>query len=291
VKKVSAALTVLVLAALPAFGAGASGGGPAGGSPSDAGMPRMKDAVAGSPGYVMKRQMGRQTMRTPQHLLMMAYHGNVMNFGQFLYGAADQGATVPPQLARVAVSEMRRSVEEMEKYRASALQSVPFSPERQRMVDEHLVQVKTQLRELEQLVKQDQIDSDEVKKHLEPLLSGCREAGCTPMSGGGEVGRRGGGPPMHGMMREGMLQKAKSRDAELARLVQEMEQAPREKKLDLVVETVARMVRQRAEMTSEMEKARREMMQQGPGMMPGMMDEDTPDDEDNGWDDEGMEDD
>lgn len=290
-RRVSAALIVVVLAAVPVFGAGPSSRGSAAGGSS----PQFGDAVPGSPGYVMKRPMRRQLMRTPQHLLMMAYHKNVMNFGRFLYGAADQGATVPPLLARVAVSEIRRSVEEMEKYRVTALGGGELSPERQRMMDQHLVQVKTHLRELEGLVKQDQIDSAEVKKHLEPLLAGCRGAGCAPASREGR-GARGDGGHGHGheMMMERMLDKVESQDQELAALVRELEQAPPEKKLELVVETVVRMVRQRAEMTAEMERTHEEMMRHAPPMMPGMMpgmmrDSEGDQDEEEGADDGGME--
>lgn len=129
-KLMSAAVAVLLLAALPAFAAD---------KPAPAyGMPQMKDVVHGSPGYIMKGPMRREMTRTPEHLLMMAYHRNVANFAQLLYAAADAGAPVAPQLARVAVAEMRRSVEEMEKYRAG----MQFPPQRQKMMDQHLVDVK-----------------------------------------------------------------------------------------------------------------------------------------------------
>ncbi|MBJ6749167.1 hypothetical protein JFN91_02965 [Geomonas sp. Red421] len=231
--------------------------------------------------------MGRQMMRSPQQQLMMAYHRNVANFGRLLYAAAEDGATVSPQLARVAVAEMRRSVDEMEKYRASVVGEVP--PERQRMMDEHLVQVKTHLRDLEQLVRQDRIDSDQVKRHVEPMLTGCGAPGCAPWQGAG-MGWRG-GPGGHGMMMEGMLQKVKAQDAELAALVQDMEQAPREKKLDLLSEIVARMVRQRAEMTDEMERNHREMMHRFGPMQQQEMDEDDSGDEDHGWSDDDSDED
>ncbi len=262
-------------------------------------MPQMADAVPGSPGYIMKRPMGRQMMRSPQQQLMMAYHRNVANFGRLLYAAAQDGATVSPQLARVAVAEMRRSVDEMEKYRASLAGEVP--PDRQRMMDEHLVQVKIHLRDLEQLVQQDRIDSDQVKRHAEPMLAGCGSPGCATGKGagmgwrggpgqGGGMGWRG-GPGGHVMIMERMLQKMKGQDAELAALVREMEQAPREKKLDLVSEIVARMVRQRAEMTDEMERNHREMMRGFGPMEQQEMDDDDSDGEGHGWNDDDADED
>lgn len=270
-------LTVIaVLVVLPAFAAG----------PAPDRTPQVTDAVPASPGYVMKRPMGRQMMRSPQQMLMMAYHRNVANFGRLLYAAAQDGATVPPQLARVAASEMRRSVDEMEKYRASVAGEVP--PERQHMMDEHLVQVKTHLRDLEQLVRQDRIDSDQVRRHVEPMLAGCGAPGCNPGRGAGRGGYR--GPGGHGMMMDSMLQKVKGQDKELAALVRNMEQAPRDKKLDLVSEIVARMVRQRAEMTDEMERNHRQMMHRFGPMQQQEMDEDDSDD-DRGWSDDDADDD
>ncbi|GFO62830.1 hypothetical protein M1B72_19465 [Geomonas paludis] len=267
-------LTVLaLLAALPAFAAGPTAPGPI----------QMADAVPGSPGYVMKRPMGQQMMRSPQQQLMMAYHRNVANFGRLLYAAAEDGTTVSPQLARVAVAEMRRSVDEMEKYRASVAGEVP--PERQRMMDQHLVQVKSHLRDLELLVREDRIDSDQVKRHVEPMLAGCGAPGCAPGQGAGMMGWRG-GPGGHGMMMESMLQKVKGQDAELAALVRDMEQAPREKKLDLVAGIVARMVRQRAEMTDEMERNHHEMMHRFGPMQQQEMDEDDTGHRDHGWNDD-----
>ncbi len=265
-KRMSAAV-VLLLAALPAFAADKP-------APAYADMPQMKDAVPGSPGYIMKGSMRREMTRTPEHLLMMAYHRNVANFAQLLYAAADAGAPVAPQLARVAVAEMRRSVEEMEKYRAG----MQLPPQRQKMMEQHLIDVKMHLRALEDLVRADRIDAAQVKSHLEPLLAGYRQAGCGLMSGRSPqgMGPRGGAPGMHGMMMERMLDRAKEQDEDLEELLQELDQAPADKKLDLVVETVKRMAQQRAEMTEEMERNHEEimrMLQPGAPSMQGSDDE------------------
>lgn len=250
-KGMSAAVAVLVLATVPALAAGPS-------AEPYRNMPQMKDAVPGSPGYIMKGSMPREMTRTPQHLLMMAYHRNVQNFARTLYAASDAGAPVPVQLARVAVAEMRRSVEEMEKY----LAGMQLPPQRQKMMDQHLVEVKMHLRELENLVRGDRVDAARVKSHIEPLLSGCRDAVCAQMRGRSVqgMGPHGGAPAMRGMMMEKMLELAKEQDEELADLLQELDQAPPEKKLDAVVETVRSMARQRAEMTEEMEQNHEEMM-------------------------------
>lgn len=271
----SAVVAVLVLAAVPAFAAGPS-------AQPYGNMPQMRDAVPGAPGYVMKGSMQREMMRTPQHLLMMAYHRNVQNFAGTLYAACDAGAPVPVQLARVAVAEMRRSVEEMEKYRAG----MQLPPQQQKMMDQHLIEVKMHLKELEDLVRGDRIDAARVKSHLDPLLSGCRYAGCAPMRGRTDrgMGPRGDAPVMHGIMMEKMLDRAKEQDEELADLVQELDQAPAGKKLDALVETVKLMARQRAEMTEEMEQSHEEMMRMPSPVPPSMTGDD---DEEDGGDESG----
>lgn len=277
-KRISAAITVLALAALPAFGADLTAREAAAKGAGNGAMPDRREAVPEGEGQAIRNQM----LGDPEHLLMMGYHRNVANFGHILCQAADRGATVPARLARVSVAEMRRSVEEMEKCRAMALRERQGHPERQKMMDEHLVQLKTNLRELETLAKSDKIDSEQVKKHLQQIFQECRGAGCDTMPGSarhGMPGHRGPGGwqyqqlmPEHGMMMQRMLQKVKSQDAELAGMVQEMTKAPKERKLDLVVETVTRMVQQRADMTAEMERMQQEMLPgKGEPMQPDMM--------------------
>jgi hypothetical protein len=85
------------------------------------------------------------------------------------------------------------------------------------------------------------------------------------------------------MMMDEMMEKVKRQDAELAQLVQRMQQASGQAKLDLVAETVATMVQQRAELTEDMEKMHD--MMQGQQYPPGqMMDDDE--DQDRGQDEE-----
>ena len=274
-KRITAGIAFFILGAVPAFAVDP----PAQGTKSPS-------AQAGTlPGDAQARPM-RQMMHSPQHLLMMAYHRNVASFGQALYLAAEEGSTVPAQVARAAVAEMRRSTEEMEKQRALMLRDAPVSPDRQKMLDDHLVQVKTQLRQLEELVKQDRIDAAEIRKHLQAVFEECEGAGCEMMPGAMHGSMQGGRYPAahgygamggcrcqsphrkRGMMMQRMMQKVKSQDAELAALVQEMRGAPRDRKVDLLEEAVAAMVQQRAELTAEMERMQAGMMR---GTRSGMM--------------------
>ena len=256
-----------------------------------------------APGQGMKRQM----MQNAPHLLMMAFHRNVSSFALTLNLAAEQGPTVPPQVARVATAEMRRSLEEMEKYRAQGMRDLQMDKDRRKMMDEHIVRVKTNLRQLEELARRDRIDSEEVKKHLTAIFEGCEEAGCDVMPGGmgqGWHGRGDGGAdgamcdcpcgehiPEHSRMMEKMRRKVKSQDAELDTLVQEMNRASGDRKLDLLAEVVTRMVRQRAELTADMEQMQKQMVPQ-PGAMtaPGGVMYEMDDEEQEFDNDEDMED-
>ncbi|HBG04498.1 MAG: hypothetical protein A2075_07120 [Geobacteraceae bacterium GWC2_58_44] len=224
-------------------------------------------------------EMKKEMMANPQYLLMMGYHSNLMMFGHKLMKVAKQGETVPREFARVAVAEMRRSTEEMEKYRAEAMRNVPADvrahDEMQKTMDQHLVNVKSHLRELEDLTRGDRIPSQEVIRHLEAMYEGCEGMDCGMMHGKGVHGRKGmhgcNGcqcpemmPEHHTMMKE-MLQKMKTEDAELNQKVQAMRDADPDRKFALLTDIVARMVRQRAEMTAQMERMQMEMPHHGAG--------------------------
>lgn len=280
-KRITAGIAFFLLGSVPAFAA----------DPPAQGTKSPSAQAESMPGDAQARPM-KQMMHNPRHLLMMAYHRNIASFGQALYLAAEEGSTVPAQVARAAVAEMRRSTDEMEKQRALMLRDTPVSPDRQKMLDDHLVQVKMQLRQLEELVKQDRVDAAEIRKHLQAVFEECEGAGCEMMPGampgampggrypGAEQGYGAMGgcrcqppPREHGMMMQRMMQKVKSQDAELAGLVQEMRGAPRDRKVDLLAEAVAAMVQQRAELTAEMERMQTRMMQGHPRMGSGTMQE------------------
>ena len=136
-------------------------------------------------------EMMKEMMRNPHHLLMMAYHNNVMTFGHKLKMVAKQGETVPRDFARTAVAEMKRSVEEMERHRAEAMRNMPADvkghADMKKMMDQHLVTVKTHLRELETLAGKDRVPSAEVIKHLE-FMQQCEGMECEMMHGKGMQG-------------------------------------------------------------------------------------------------------
>lgn len=122
-------------------------------------------------------EVNKQMMGSPQHLLMMAYHNNVVTFGHILNKMAEQGQTVPVDFARTAIAEMRRGTEEIEKYRAQTVRNLPADMNAGRDVhkemDQHLAKVKTNLTQLEDLAKSDRIQSQEVINHLQLIFEGC----------------------------------------------------------------------------------------------------------------------
>ena len=160
-------------------------------------MPDTRGSAPGGAADTMKGMpqhhgMKKEMMRNPQHLLMMAHHKNVLTFGHMLEKMARQGETVPRDFARAAIAEMRRSTEEMERYRAGAMRDMPAEMKDQgdmkKKMDQHLVNVKTHLRQLEDLASKDRIPSQEVLKHLEPIFEGCEGMGCGKMDGKGRHG-------------------------------------------------------------------------------------------------------
>jgi hypothetical protein len=148
-------------------------------------------------------EMKKEMMANPQHMLMMAYHSNMMTFSHKLMKVARQGETVPREFARTAIAEMRRSTEEMERYRAEAMRNVPADVKEhgdmQKMMDQHMVAVKTHLRELEDLARADRIPSQDVMKHLDAMIEECDGMDCGMMPGKGGMHGKG----MHGVHGKG----------------------------------------------------------------------------------------
>jgi len=260
--------------------------------------------------------MMKEMMSNPQHLLALGYHKNLVTFGQILKKVAKQGETVPPDFARAAVTEMRRSAAQMEIYRDEALKGMPAELKAKqgdmaKKMNAHLAEMKIHLGHLDDLSKNDRIDSREVLKHLELLFKGCegmcRQGMCREAMGGRGMGGRGmdcncnhckgmPGRRMHhagkgnwqemAQQREKMVAEMKAQDAELGKLVDKMNQAPKDKKLGLMADILTRMVNQRAALNAHMEKMQQHMKQQMEGesmgsapMMEGM-DGDDADDED-----------
>lgn len=237
-------------------------------------------------------QMMHHDVSQPQHMLMRAYHDNVMNFAHALMGVASRQDTVPRDFTRTAISEMRRSVEELEKHRADALRNMPAEAHAQmrEIMDRHLVNVKIHLRELEDLAKRDPVPSQEVMRHLDAMLEECVGMDCGMSGGGGRHGEMmrcchdmaecsGSSDPAtmrHHEKMDQMLQKMKEEDAQLAQKVEALAEADPSERLGLLTEIVTTLVQQRAEMTGEMEKMHLLMQPRGAA---GSVDEEDEEDD------------
>jgi hypothetical protein len=194
-KRFALALLALAVTALPGFAADDSA--PHHGAP---GMhaPGMKPMMPPDP------EMKRHMMRNPQHLMAMAYHKNLVNFAMILKKVAQQGDTVPRDFARATVTEMRRSADQMEISHDAGVKSLPAElqakhAEMAKKMEAHHAQMRSQLDELDKLVKGDRVDSRAVLQHLQLLLKECqgmcREAGACREAMPG--------PGMHGGMHGG----------------------------------------------------------------------------------------
>lgn len=301
-KKMLLALLALAVTAAPTFAADDSAPGMKPGMNLD-----MKTDTKHDMTQMMHRHpdMHRQMMQNPQHLLAMAYHKNLVTFAMALKKVAHRGDTVPRDFARAAITEMRRSADQMEINHEAALGSLPADQKEQRaemakMMSTHLAEMRSQLAQLEDLSKADRIDSKELLKHLETLFKGCEgmcreggmcgdqgkrgrhggsgcmhemhggQGGCGCMTGGAMSGKKMRGAAPGGwqemmQQRHQMMEAMKAQDAELAKLVDAMNRAPKDKKQALMADVLTKLVQQRAAMDVQMEKLQELMKGHKPG--------------------------
>ena len=285
-KKLMFALLALAVTVMPTFAAD---------EPAPDMKPDMKHMMHQHPEM-------KQMMQNPQHVLAMAYHKNLVSFAMALKKVAQQGETVPRDFARSAITEMRRSADQMEIYHEAALKGMPADQQAKqaeiaKMMSAHLTEMRAQLAQLEDLAKGDRVDSKEILKHLQIILKGCEgmrhaaggmhgegmhgkgmDCGC--MHGEGEQGKGMHGGCMHGMAgkkmdgagREGwqemmqqrhkMMEAMKAQDAEISKLVDAMNRAPKDQKQALMADILTRMVKQRVAMDEQLEKLQEHMKHQ-----------------------------
>ncbi len=162
-KKIMLAFTMVTLFALPAFAADA---------PAHDMKAKKKQMMKQNP------ELKKEMMKNPHHVLAMAYRMNLVSFGKALKNVAQQGEMVPQDFARTTIDEMKRSSELMEKHHAVCLQTMSADMKSKmgdmpKMMDEHMANVKTHLGHLDDLAKNEKIDSKDVIKHVDLLFKGC----------------------------------------------------------------------------------------------------------------------
>jgi hypothetical protein len=203
---------------------------------------KMKRFMQKDPGLM------KEMMSDPNHALAMAYRHNLISFARALKMTAEEGETVPPEIARTAVEEMKRSVDGLERQHSKTLASMP-EEKRKRLGDlpvlmeRHVADIKAGIEQLDKLVKKDTIPSDAVLTDLRQLVQACN-AGMKGMPGA---------RPMddHGMMpNHECLAESEARDAELMKLIDRMNEASGAEKMRLMSDVVTRLAKQQPELKS-----------------------------------------
>ncbi|HEY3309924.1 MAG TPA: hypothetical protein VGJ93_15840 [Desulfuromonadaceae bacterium] len=216
---------------------------------------------------VMKQhpELKMQMMQNPNALLAFAYRKNMLAFGKALDVMAHKAETVPQPFARIATGEMKRSLEQMEKYHTALHSSLPDETKAQlgdlpKQMDEHLMKVRSEVDSLSELAKGDQVASSAVISHTSTLMKYCEEMG---------MGMKGGKKDYHASDQK-LMDQTKAEDAVLLKMVEDMNKGPMDKKLNKLADIVTKMVEQRAAANSRFDQVHKHMMQQMPDNHPDM---------------------
>ena len=148
-------------------------------------MSSHQDGMAGMKGMHGTNDM-KGTMGGPHHALAMAYRENLVTFTKALRGSVTQTKTVNLELARPAVAEMRRSLEQMTQHHQAQL-SMMSESSKASMADamqhtqSHLTSLGTHLSALDAELSVAAPSQKNVSEHATEILKVC--AGMMPMQG------------------------------------------------------------------------------------------------------------
>lgn len=129
-----------------------------------------------------KTEMAKM-MQEPHHVLAMSYKKNIENFALALRGQLERDKTVNAEFARAAVSEIRRSWDEMEKHHAAHHQTM--SREMQSKMNDKMAAMQSKHAAIGKMIaaleadaqsanadaKQMLADTDALLKHLDMMNS------------------------------------------------------------------------------------------------------------------------
>ena len=218
---------------------------------------------------VMKQhpELKMQMMQNPDAQLAMAYRKNILAFAKALDVMARKSETVPQPFARIATGEMKRSMEQMEKYHKTLHSNLSEDAKAKlgdlpKQMDEHLTKVKAEIYSLNELAQGDRVASSEVLSRTSTLMKGCEEMGMEMKGMAGKKGYHAGD--------QKLLEETKAEDALLLQMVDQMNKGPVDKKLNRLAEIVTKMVEQRAAANSRFDQVHKHMMQQMPDHHPDM---------------------
>ena len=150
-----------------------------------------------SPGKMPQHQAGMKDMPgmramtgAPHHVLAMAYRDNLVTFARALQGQVTQSKTVNLDLARPAVAEMRRSLDQMQQHHQAQMamtgdqmmcdKTKPSMSSTMQDMQSHLAALNEHLSALESVVNAGAPDAKAVSDHLTEILKQC--AGMSAMS-------------------------------------------------------------------------------------------------------------
>jgi short-subunit dehydrogenase involved in D-alanine esterification of teichoic acids len=139
-------------------------------------MPQHQEGMKGMQGM----------MEGPHHVLAMAYRDNIATFARALRSQVDQSKTVNLDLARPAVSEMRRSFDQMKQHHQAQMsmmadQTKPAMSGTMQQMETRIATLNEHLTALESEVNASTPDPKKVSEHTSEILKQC--AGMLAMSG------------------------------------------------------------------------------------------------------------
>lgn len=159
-------------------------------TPSPGKMPRDQEPMKG-----MQAMSGM--MEGPHHVLAMAYHDNLVTFARALKTQVTQSTSVNLEIARPAVTEMRRSFEQMKQHHQAQMtmmgdpskaqmtgQSKAQMTEMMKKMETHIAALDQHLTALETEVNASSPDPRKVSEHTTEILKQCD--GMSAMSGKGK---------------------------------------------------------------------------------------------------------
>jgi flagellum-specific peptidoglycan hydrolase FlgJ len=135
-----------------------------------------------SKGKMSKDQHGMMGMsamqQEPHHLLAMAYKDNLVNFAKALRQQAAEAATVNPDFARAAVTEMKRSFDQMQQHHQDHMKAMDEKmkaqmADRKKEMDAHHLAIQEHLTALDKEVHTSAPDSKSITKYVSEILKHC----------------------------------------------------------------------------------------------------------------------
>lgn len=138
-------------------------------------MPKRHEGASGMTGM----------MAGPHHVLAMAYRDNVMTFARAVRAQATKSGTVDLDLARPAVAEMRRSLDQMQQQHQAQVAMMgttatsPMTASMEHMAT-HLTSVTEHITALESELNANPPDARKVSEHAAGILKACD--GMAPMA-------------------------------------------------------------------------------------------------------------